>query len=272
VNAVRDVSGRQMLLEAGQWDFTTRSFTQSSWEAATAARATGTLTFDWMLARVFGVTSRTTAVEAIASLAAIRSSACVKPLLMPYGALLSRLGRSSQLLSHALTPSDLQRLRGLSLAEPYTMQAATPFSTGGFVPAAYRTPTNADGALGAALQPGCSTTPTVTVNDSLFAYTGSVESTPVLNGLAALCPGSGDVWNRTCSPAPIIEVPIFDQAVSVAGQMRYRVKYIGAFRVTRLSREAVGHRIYGHFTIISKTGAGDVLPMLGPVYRSALIK
>lgn len=271
-NPVSDVSSRQMLLEAGQWDYATRTFTPASWDGTTASRVTGTVGVNWTFARIFGSTARTTRVEAIASLAAVRSSNCLKPFLMPYGALLSRLGRSSQLITHQLTPSDFQRLRWMSTEEPFTLAASTPFSTTTFVPAAFRSPVGSESDLAAALRPGCGTPVTTQVNDSLFAYSGSVTSTTVLDALGALCPGTGDVWSRTCSPAPTIEVPIFDQAVSVAGQMRYRVRYIGAFRLTRIMRESAGDRIYGHFTVINKTGAGDVLPMLGPVYRSALIK
>jgi hypothetical protein len=131
---------------------------------------------------------------------------------------------------------------------------------------------NSESDLATALRPGCTTPVTVRVNDSLFAYTGSVTGNTVLDALGQLCPGSGDVWNRTCTPAPTIEVPIFDQAVSVSGQMRYRVRYIGAFRLTRVARESSGDRVYGHFTVINKSGAGDVLPMLGPVYRAALVR
>jgi len=271
-NLFGDVGGREMLLEAGQWDFGTKTFVRSSWAGTTASRVTGSITFNWSLARIFGVSTRTTRVEAIASLAAVRSSECLKPFLMPYGALLARLGRSSQLMTHQLTPSDLVRLQSAASEMPYTLQAASPFSTSGFVAGAFRTPTNSESDLAAALRPGCGTPRTISVNDSVYAYTGGVTSNTVLEALGQLCPGSGDVWARTCAPAPTVEVPIFDQAVSVGGQMRYRVKYIGAFRLTRISRESAGDRIYGYFTALNKSGAGDVLPMLGPVYRSALIK
>ena len=276
-NPVQDAAGRQMLLEAGQWDYATRTFTRWSWAGSTASRVTGSITFNWSLARIFGETSRVTRVESIASLAAIRSSECVKPFLMPYGAMLARLGRSSQLLTHQLTPSDLGRLQSWASESPYTLVAASQFSigpttTGAFAAAAFRTPANSESDLAAALQPGCAAPASVSVNDSLYGYTGSLTSNTVLDALGQLCPGTGDVWARTCAPATTIEVPIFDQIATVSGQTRFRVRYIGAFRTTRLARESAGDRIYGYFTAISKDGAGDVLPMLGPVYRSALIK
>jgi hypothetical protein len=69
-----------------------------------------------------------------------------------------------------------------------------------------------------------------------------------------------------------MHVPIFDAAMTVSGTMRYRIRYIGAFRLTRLSRESVGDRIYGNFTALNASGAGDVLQEVGPVFRAALAR
>ena len=271
-NPVSDVSSRQMLLEAGQWDYTTRTFTPASWDGTTASRVTGTVGVNWTFARIFGSASRTTRVEAIASMAAIRSTNCLKPFLMPYGALLSRIGRSSQVVTHQLTPTDFQRIRQLGTVEAFAIGTATAVSTANVVTAAFRTPTNSEQDLAAALQPSCSAPVTVSVNQELFGYSGTLASTTVTNALGLLCGGSGDVWTRTCSSAQVIEVPIFDQVTTSGGQTRYRVRYIGGFRLTRLSRDNGVDRIHGHFTTIAKTGAGDVLPMLGPVFRSALVR
>ncbi len=279
IDAARDVlinnhagdGGRKSLrIEAGQWHFGQNAFVPSSWAGATSVRVTATVTADWTLARIFGATTKTLNTYTVASFAAVRSSACLRPFLMPYGALLARLGRSSQNLSYALSPTDLNSLRYATSVAPYTLGNVTAFSTTGFVPAAFRTPVNSESNLADALRPGCGPNTTLAVGDSAFAYTGGVTGNAVLQALGALCPGSGDVWSRSCSPAPTIQVPIFDAATPVSGSMRYRIRYIGAFRLTRISRESAGDRIYGTFTAMNASGGGDVLQEIGPVYRAAL--
>lgn len=269
-NLAGDGGRRSLRIEAGQWHFGRNAFVPSSWAGATSVRVTATLTADWTLARVFGSTTKTLNSYSVASFAAVRSSECMRPFLMPYGALLARLGRSSQDLAYELSPTDLNALRNATAVWPYTLGNVSAFSTTGFVPAAYRTPVNSESNLANALRPGCGPTTRLSVGDSAYAYTGGVTGSAVLQALGALCPGSGDVWNRSCSPAPTIHVPIFDAATMVSGSMRYRIRYIGAFRLTRISRESVGDRIYGTFTALNASGGGDVLQEVGPVYRAAL--
>lgn len=269
-NHAGDGGRRSLRIEAGQWHFGQEAFVPSTWAGATSVRVTATLTADWTLARIFGSTTKTLNSYSVASFAAVRSSACMRPFLMPYGALLARLGRSSQDLTYRLSPTDLNTLRNATAVFPYTLGNATAVSTTGFVPAAYRTPVNSESNLANALLPGCGATTTLSVGDSAYAYSGGVTGTAVLNALDKLCPGTGDVWNRTCTPAPTLHVPIYDAAFMVSGAMRYRVRYIGAFRLTRVSRESVGDRIYGTFTALNATGGGDVLRETGPVYRASL--
>ena len=271
-NRVGDGGGRSLRIEAGQWHFTSNAFVPSTWAGATSVRVTATVTANWTLARIFGVTSRTMNTSSVASFAAVRSSACMRPFLMPYGALLSQLGRSPFDLNYRLSPSDLIRLRWVTTPLPYTLGNTAATSTTGFVAGVYQAPVNSEANLASILTPGCGAGSTVVVGDRLFAYTGDVTGTAVLSALSALCPGSGDVWARTCFPAPTIHVPIYDDATPEAGTMRYRVRYIGAFRLTHLSRESVGDRIYGTFTSINATGGGDVLQEVGPVYRAALAR
>jgi hypothetical protein len=271
-NLAGDGGRRSLRIEAGQWHFGQNAFVPSSWAGATSVRVTATLTADWTLARIFGSTTKTLNATSVASFAAVRSSACVRPFLMPYGALLARLGRSSQDLAYKLSPTDLNTLRVATTVMPYTLGNASAFSTTGFVPAAFRTPVNSEANLASALRPECGPGTTLAVGDSAYAYTGGVTGNAVLQALAALCPGTGDVWNRSCAPAPTIHVPIFDAATMVSGSMRYRIRYIGAFRLTRISRESAGDRIYGAFTAMNASGGGDVLQEVGPVYRAALAK
>jgi Flp pilus assembly protein TadG len=271
-NRVGDGTRRSLRIEAGQWNFAQNTFAPSTWAGATSVRVTATVTADWTLARIFGSSTKTMNTTTVASFAAVRSSACMRPFLMPYGALLARLGRSSQDMSYRLTPADLATLRSMTTIMPYTLGNVTSMSTTGFVPAAYRTPVNSEANLANALLPGCGGSTTLAVGDSAYAYTGSVTGNAVLQALGALCPGSGDVWNRSCTPAPTMHVPIFDAAMTVSGTMRYRIRYIGAFRLTRLSRESVGDRIYGNFTAVNASGAGDVLQEVGPVFRAALAR
>jgi hypothetical protein len=269
-NRTGDGGRRSLRIEAGQWHFGQSAFVPSTWAGATSVRVTATVTADWTLARVFGATTRTLNSSTVASFAAVRSSACLRPFLMPYGALLARLGRSSQDLSYKLTPTDLNSLRNATSVAAYTMGNVSAISTTGFVPAAYQTPVNSEANLANALLPGCGATTTLSVGESPYAYTGGTTGSAVLLALGTLCPGSGDVWARSCSPAPTIHVPIFDAATLVSGSMRYRIRYIGAFRLTRLSHESVGDRIYGTFTALNASGGGDVLQEVGPVYRAAL--
>lgn len=69
-----------------------------------------------------------------------------------------------------------------------------------------------------------------------------------------------------------MHVPIFDEANTVAGTLQYRIRYIGAFQLTRLSSDDGDRRIHGTFTALNATGAGDVLQEVGPVYRAALAR
>jgi hypothetical protein len=255
-------------LEQGQWDFATQQFAATSWANATAVRAQSRYTARWTLATIFGVRTQALSATAVASLGAVARSGCLTPLAFPYGALLQQLGLAPTQVSYGLAASDVARLRSARTQQAFVLSAPSGTVAAAFGVAALGGAPSSTTDVANAMRPGC-TSPSVAVGDDVPFFTGSMASPDIVAALDALCPGAGDLTNRRCTPAPLLEVPVYVNAPSATA---IRVQYVGAFRLTRVAFTASSNRIFGYFSVAPARSASEVLPRVGPVYAAALVQ
>ncbi len=270
-------------VEPGVWTFgsgcSPACFTPSDWVDARAVRVTARYDASWILARIFGATTRSLTQRSVAALGGQVASSCLKPFAIPYGALLTRVGRLPTDLGHTLTAAEVAMLESNPAPIWFDMNvggaANIPGQFGwvGFPPGIGN---NKNAYLGSVIPPGCQASPAA-VGNILPAINGSMNS--VTSELGQLCPGTGDSRERICTPAPSFEVPIYDLAVSTGNndnvggtKVGYRVKYIGAFTLTETDLKGSNSRIRGRLTSLNGGSSGGFSSFPGPVQTAALVQ
>lgn len=285
------------LVEGGLADMTTADIQPCHWAAGQTAppcaprswgdadvnaiQARARHTAQWSLAGIFGVTARVLTDSSVAMLGGANASRCMLPIATNYANLLSRLGRDPADTAYVLTQDDIDAL--LASGTPLGFKVGS--GTQGTLPGNFGW-VALDATQGGVNNPNqylrnamndaltCAG-PSVAVGDTLHAIPGNTNSSIVLDGLRSICPAPQGTPNNarswTCTPEDTYELPIFSRAYGAGNNVRYVVRYVGAFRVTSVNFAGNNDQVFGYLTALSVGGPGAFSPFPGPVMKGALV-
>lgn len=256
------------------WNFQNRTQSNaSSWAEANGVKVTAHYTAAWTLGRIFGSSKRELSKSTIAAYGgSITASPCLKPWAIPYAAVLSRLGLPI-VLSHSLTVSDVAMLRQptavVRLSTTTTPDPSSP-SSFSWVDVNVRSQGSSGQDVSDAMLSCVSRG--VAVGKSLAGVPGSGQSPVVFGGLQQLCAGAlsnGQTATYTCSTSlPVVLVPIYDAGSANGGITTFRVRYIGAFKLTAIEPNAIS----GYLTSITAPPSGAISDDPGPAIPLRIVQ
>ncbi len=274
-------------IEPGSWSLSTKTFTGTSWAAATAVRTTARYDASWSLSRVFGTaaTRRLTQVT-VASLGSVNTSSCLKPWGVPYSNILVTLGRSATDTAYRLTAADVATLRDNQTSIAFKVSSSTSNAGGAVIgsntingnyyavrypPVQYANGTAGNPASGGnnyrdgVADRSCSSASgTASVGDWLDLESGNMVG-PTKQGMSTLCGESGT--NFSCSQD--IVVPIWNARSSASASAWVQVLYLGAFRLTAYQNGTV----IGYLkTLSASPGSGGGTPTPGLILIGMLVQ
>lgn len=291
----------------GTWDFTTKTFTAGNWASATAVRVTGSYTASWMLAKIFGVTTRSLSTTSISALGAASTQNCMKPWAIPYAAVLSAIGQDPTNLSYKLTQADITRLENnrtpINITEATVVSSSVPGNFGWTHFPNASSNNNGQPAERAEAVGGC-VSDGVSVGDSLPSSQGNTNASVVQAAMYTLCGttsngggngngngngggngngngngnggGNGNGNNGTptsatnCTVDPVY-VPIYGVGGGSGNNGYFIIQYVGAFKLTGYDFGTTPAKITGYLTSVGGQGGG-FKPTLGIVTSSALVR
>lgn len=275
------------------------SFTSGTWSATSnAVRATSRYTASYRFGRIFGFTTRLRSATSIAAVGYASGTECVRPMVVPYQALLNVLfppaGSQTSATHPTLDTTDVRRLAQLTIANEITLagKGNGPLGSGTFggvrlPPIQYAdggtgTPWNNSsnnwenglgatcGALAATIASYGGRT-TIGVGDQLAEDNG-VATSAQSSGIETLCDnyGGGTIPanpgnNKTFSCVNPVPVKVAVSENLVNG--RFPVKFIGVFAVTGFTKNT---GIRGYFSAIESTGTFTLIP--SPIKKIALVQ
>jgi hypothetical protein len=260
----------------GRWNPQDRSFLETPWSEAAAVRVRASHTAEWTLGVLAGVTTQSLQRTAIAAVGSQRRSSCMRPMAIPYAALLLRLGRDPTNLAYNLTSDDV---RLLAIPAPEVMynlaqggNASVPGSFG-WIELPPIVSSNKNVHMANQIRPGCVTDP-VSVGDTLIAFSGNMSANEVVSALRELCPTvpESNSMLRQCMPAPTVQLPIYDFATGTGTGVRYRVRYIGAFTLRSMDFSGSNSRVGGDLTTLMASTPGGFSPEAGPVRLGGMVQ
>jgi Flp pilus assembly protein TadG len=289
VASINPVEGRAatMSYAFGHWTGTTLAATTI--DTADAVRATATQSGTKFLWGVTGGASGAFTLSRSATAWAggsLRSSTCVKPWIVPYGAMLYVIGHNTNDPSYNLTEADIRQLEINGPTHPIALregngQIQQPNGTTITVPGSFGSvhlpPLNRAGTQHGPADyetqisdQSCSNAPgdtssadTVAIGDTLQAIPGNANATRA--GMQVLCNGSGN--NFACTPPVPVTVAIYATSTGNGNNAHYAVKYLGEFMVTGYDHPGT---VLGYFT--RSTGGGGFSSFAGPIHHLALVK
>ncbi|MBY0490471.1 MAG: hypothetical protein K2R93_11575 [Gemmatimonadaceae bacterium] len=285
----------------GRWDFSRRTFTATgSWTAANtnAVRATSRYTAHYLFGRIYGFETKLRSATSIAAVGYASRTPCVRPMVVPYQAMLDMLfppaGSQTSATHPSLDTTDVRRLAQLTIANEITLagKGNGPLGSGTFGGVRLPPIQYADGSGGNpwnnasnnweyGLGVTCDSLaqriaayggrPTIGVGDQLAEDNG-VTTSAQSAGIERLCnnEGGGTVPatpknNATFSCVNPVPVKVAVSEALVSG--RFTVKFIGVFAVTGYTKNT---GIRGYFSSIASTGAFSGTP--SPVKAIALVQ
>jgi len=235
----------------------------------------------YILGRIYGDTTRTLRATAVASIAWVSRTRCIRPLAIPYATLLRTLyPDATPAVTYDLTVADIARLRSMTRADAIPLKlgsADRDESPRGFFypvrlpPVRYVSgeagdPQGGGDAYRHALAATCTgAEASVGIGDWLAGESGNMVG-PTRAGVGQACGVNGGA-NFVCDPAVPYLLPIWDVVdKTVASPRAFRVKYIGVFYVTSYDNQ---QGILGYFSGLTVSGQVDSIP--SPL-RSAILR
>jgi Flp pilus assembly protein TadG len=265
----------------GRWNGTFQPTSGWSDPATDAVRVETQHEGAYVFGRVYGATTRTLRASAVASIAWVTRTRCIRPLAIPYASLLRTLyPTDTPDVTYDLTVADIARLRAMSRADAIPLKLGSSESDatppGFFYPVRLPPARFANGEAGnpqgggdnyrTALAATCTGAEgSVGIGDWLAGESGNMAG-PTRSGVSQACGANGGA-NFVCDPAVPYLLPIWDIAdKSVAAPRAFRVKYIGVFFVTSYDNQK---GILGYFNGLTVHGQVDTIP--SPL-RSAILR
>ena len=249
------------------WNFNTKVATSATWATANAAQVVVSYTANWTLARVFGANTKTLSDTSIAAFGSDTTSSCLKPMAMPYGAVLQKLGKSTPYdMNYVLTRADIDALDNSTTPTKLFDANSSPGGTPGFfgwIDVNTTNVGNKNQEIAAAIT-GC-VSRGLGVGSDIEVFTGNRSNKTIADAMDALCGGSS-----ICDAAkPPFFVSIYSSTAGTGSNATVRVKYIGAFKLTRQDSDG----LWGYLTSVNSPPIGGQLSNApGPVTSSALVK
>jgi hypothetical protein len=252
------------------YNFNTRAVTTGTWENSNGARIPVQYTANWTFLRVVGSTSRVLNEESIAAYGSLISSNCVKPWAIPYTSLLAKLGYTSPypVTTHTLTAAEVARLDDASNEVAFLdkgtseVDLSSPGNFGWVDTNVLNEPNGANNQIAASIS-GCTSTG-IGVGTILNGDPGNRNANEIRDAMLVVCGGSS-----TCDASkPAVLVPIIDQVTGTGSTATYRVKYIGAFKLTRMD----ANNFYGYMTSMTVPPSGTLSNAPGPVSSVVLVR
>jgi Flp pilus assembly protein TadG len=260
-------------LDAFDWinyNFATRAVTSGTWENSNGARIPVQYTANWTFLRVVGSTSRVLNEVSVAAFGSLSSSNCLRPFALPYKSLLAQLSPPRTDVGSALTDTDVLQLSGPHAETQFIDNGTADGVSGGFGWVdvdATTTSGNPNAEIAAALA-GCASKG-VSVGSWLRGTTGAHAAVqPEIDQLCgAVLPG-GPNPSIACT-TPVILVPIYDIGNGLSGgNAQFRIKYIGAFKLTKQDKDG----IWGYLTSLTVAPSGTLSNAAGPVMSVVLVQ
>jgi Flp pilus assembly protein TadG len=267
----------------GNWNNATATYTTpaTSFASADAVQATATATgahfFFGLLGAnaTFSLTRRGTAWAG----GSVRSSSCIKPWAVSYGALLNTIGHDPADTGHVLTQADIAALAANGPSNPISLKSGSGDVTQGgrtfpgafgavdFPPVNRGSPEHGASAYQANIEANC-TADTVAVGDQLLSEQGNMVG-PTEKGVETVCGVSVNGNQSFTCPTPVpIDVAIFASTTNSGGKPVYIVKYLGSFMLTGYEK---GGGVLGYFSLFAQPGEG-FSPFPGPITKLVLVK
>lgn len=276
MNKVQATDPDVVSVEPGFWDDDARAFTPAgSWNTPNlnAVRAVTRHRMGYTFARVMGFDEITLSKPAVAAVGSATWAECMKPWGIPFQAMALAAGRSNWENDVSdLTPSEIEALAGSQVEIEIKVgppgQGSEVYANGLRIPGNFQA-LALDG-RGAnnyeELIAGDKCSQPIRVDDRVETEPGNMVG-PTWKGTSKWCLGY-EQDKGTCPPARAhVILPIFDDPAG-QGRTTVRVRYIGAFVITRWD----GGRVWGYFTVMSHAGAGGFSPRPGPVSVTALVQ
>jgi Flp pilus assembly protein TadG len=256
-----------------------------SWTTADAIKTTARFTGSYGFGRFFGFSTKSLTATSIAAVGSIGATACIKPVAIPYQALLDQIyPPGSKDPSWNLTPDDVIRLQGPHT--PTELKLGTdavqgnfylinmgPYSHADQVPLVPGPTWGGDNIFVDRFASNGSCSMMIAPGDWLQGKTGNAAG-PTEQGVEQLCgitiSGNG---NFPCPNAMKIKVAMWGvENDAVCTPRCFQVKYNGVFVVTGFSKYTgtTPDGLWGYFTDMASDGAFTTVP--GPLLKIALVQ
>ena len=253
------------------WHPITRVANDTPWTLANAVKVATHYTSSYTLARIFGASSKTLHDTTVTLFGSLSTSNCIKPIAMPYAAILAKLGHTAPYnLNYNLTAADVEYLDNTQteiqfsgLANNAAPDASAPGNFG-WVDTNTGNIGNKNDEIASALT-SCQSG-SLGVGSTLEGVTGVRNANVVRDAIDLLC---GGTTNCDLSKPPIL-IAIYDAGSGTGNNATFHVKYIGAFKFTRQNNQ---NDLFGYLTSTDVAPTGDVLPQPGPAnIRPQIVK
>lgn len=251
-----------------------------------AARARAQYTTPWSLGRVFGSTTRTLTEESVAAAGSRGLASCLKPIVLPYSAILRSINIATTNLAYQLTPDDVNKLLANTTGFTYTLgDGLNANEPGSFnfidLELALGNLSNANEEIQITLQPTCLSMRPYAIGDWLQSVPGARQNSSfAVRGLNNLCLNqpSGNANSGTCvnGGAPV-EIAVYDNTTVTdapgGGQnIQYQIRYIGAMKLLSFNFQGSNKDIDAVVTSFPTSLGGGFVPRAGPVTVPAIVK
>jgi Flp pilus assembly protein TadG len=271
-NATTTISSAD--ITSANWNFATASEQASVWGSNNAVRVAAHYTANWTFARIFGSNTRVLNDTSLAAYGSLETSSCLKPFAFPYASILERVNRAPTDTAHAFDATDLALLNqnntDLKFVDKDPPGGNQPGNFG-WVDVAVTADGNKNDQIAAALT-GCVSSG-IGVGQTLPGITGARSSSVIVDSLRALCggvgSGNGINYFMPCNPAsaPIL-ISIYSTGREQGNNTWFDIKYIGAFKMTRLDNDG----LWGRLISLTVPASGTLTNTLGPVSAVVLVK
>lgn len=262
------------------YDFATRdSFQTAGWTDAqtNAVKVIATYNAPYTFAKIFGMTSSALSGQAMAALAYVGATSCLKPWAVSYSAMLNSVPSlaGKDPATYKLSAADIQTLAANRTPITFLMDNADPVAPGNIAQVIVNDPWNGNFSYKDAITGACSNmpiTPGVTWLNA-NAGQGAGQST---QSVQDLCGVKGNPATFSCNVP--VKLAIWDRTNGLTGaNLQFHVAYVGAFVVTGYSKEKVtgqgvvtkDAQITGYFTSMVTDGAISATPT--PMFGKAAL-
>jgi Flp pilus assembly protein TadG len=292
IASINTVEGRAATMSYAFGHWTGTALVATTIDTADAVRATATQSGTKFLWGITGGASGAFTLSRSATAWAggsIRSSTCVKPWIVPYGAMLYVIGHNTSDLSYNLTEADVRQLEINGPTHPIALRdgsgqinqpGGTTINVPGSFGSVYLPPHNRGGTQHGPADyqeqisdQSCNSSPadtssadTVAIGDQLQSIPGN-KANDTRAGMRELCNVSGGGQSFSCTPPVPVTVAIYATSTGSGNNALFTVKYLGQFMATGYDHPGT---VLGYFTRF--TGGGGFSPFAGPIHRLALVK